>query len=380
LTARQNEYNSIQMLSYLEISKVSILTNIESFKKLIPKNTKLCAVIKGNAYGHGQNEVAKIIEKSINYFQVDDIEELRLLRKVSSKETFVFGYVPKEDLEELVLLDGILGVYDVERAAVLNSLAKKYSKKIRIHIKIDALLGRQGILLKDIPGFSKNLKKFKYLIIDGIYSHFSNIEDTDDLSHALKQMEYFDKARKIFEENGIHIPNRHFCATSGILVGNLLNKTFEIARLGIGMYGLWPSENLKRRYQKDVCLRPALTWITHVAQVKNVGKGFPIGYGITYITHKPTTVAVIPQGYSDGYDRGLSNCGQVMIKGTLCPVIGRVAMNMFAVDAGGLKLKQGDKAALIGSKNTADDIANKLGTINYEVVSRISPLLPRIVR
>jgi len=368
------------MLSYIQLSKSNLLFNINQFKKILPKNTKICAVIKGNAYGHGQNEIASVIEKYVDYFQVDDIEELKLLRKISNKKTLVFGYVEIKELENLILLDGIPGIFDIEHAIQLNKLGKKLDKKILVHIKIDALLGRQGLLLKDIPTFAKKISKLKYINIDGIYSHFSNIEDAKNLNHAKKQLEYFDKAIGIFEKHGIRDFKKHFCSTAGILVENSLNRKFDIARLGIGMYGLWPSSDLKRKFEKRVYLKPVLRWISHIAQIKEIEKSFPVGYGLTYIPKKRSKIAIVPQGYSDGYDRHLSNNSCVVINNKKCPVIGRVAMNMFAVKIDGLNVKVEDKVVLLGENVSAEYLAEKLNTINYEVVTRISPLLPRIFK
>jgi alanine racemase len=367
------------MLSYIQLSRSNLLSNIQTFRKLIPENAKLVAVIKGNAYGHGQNEIAQLAETYVDYFQVDDLEELRLLRKVSTKPTFVFGYVPVEDLEELVALKGTPGIYDIERARALNILGQEKKQKIEVQIKIDALLGRQGLLLDQIPVLCKQLKKLTNLDVAGIYSHFSNIEDTESLDHAFAQLEYFDQAVKVFEQHGFTQLQKHFSATSGILMSRDLTHTFDLYRLGLGMYGLWPSENLRIKFEDAVKLKPVLSWVTHVAQVKHVPENFPIGYGMTYITKTPLDVAIIPQGYSDGYDRGLSNVGQVEMNGKLFPVIGRIAMNMVSVDVTGSSVQVGDEVNLIGKLITPETIAEQLQTINYEIVARISPLLPRII-
>ena len=138
------------MLSYIEISKENLLHNFRLMKSLLRPEVKIAAVIKANAYGHGQNLVAKILEKEADYFQVDDIEELRLLREISKKPTFVFGYVAKNEIAEAIKLKGILGVYDKDQILCINSVAKKIRQKAVVHVKIDAALGRQGVLIKDL--------------------------------------------------------------------------------------------------------------------------------------------------------------------------------------------------------------------------------------
>lgn len=372
------------MLSYIELSKENLRHNVAALKKLCAPQTKIAAVIKGNAYGHYQNLIATLLEKNVDYFQVDDLEELQLLRKVSKKPTLVLGYVPLTELTKLVALKAIPGIYSIEQLNMLNKIGSEQNKKIAVHIKIDALLGRQGILSKEIPNFIKTLKNCTGIKVDGIYSHFSNIEDTSDFTHAQKQLDNFKKTVESFKKAGFKDFKTHISATSGLIVYDSRNPEFDIVRLGIGLYGLWPSEDLKTRFSHKLELKPVLRWVTHIAQIKILPKNFPIGYGLTYVTTKPTKVAVIPQGYSDGYDRGLSNIGEVLIRGKRCPVLGRVAMNMFVVNVSHVKnVNLEDEVVLLGKRGneeiTAEEIAQKLGTINYEVVTRISPLLSRVV-
>jgi len=178
-------------------------------------------------------------------------------------------------------------------------------------------------------------------------------------------------------------------ASSGAMVYEKNNENFSLVRLGISLYGMWPSEDLEKKLGppaggKDFQLKPIMRWVTHIAQLKTVPKNYSIGYGLTYVTSKPTKIAVIPQGYSDGYDRGLSNIGEVLISGSRCKIIGRVAMNMFVVDVSHLdNVKIEDEVVLLGSqggeKISAEEIAMQLGTINYEIVARISLVLSRVV-
>jgi len=173
-------------------------------------------------------------------------------------------------------------------------------------------------------------------------------------------------------------------ATSGVLVYEDVNDYFDMVRIGIGLYGLWPSEDLKERYKNRVSLKPVMAWKTCIAQIKTVPKGFTIGYGLTYKTPSEKKIAVIPQGYSDGYNRLLSNSGEVLIHGKRCPVLGRVAMNMFVVNVSHVEgVKVEDEVVLLGTQEnesiTAENIARKTNTINHEIVSSGSPLLPRVV-
>lgn len=372
-----------QPLSYIELSKANLIHNVQSFRSLLAPGTKIAGVIKANAYGHGQNEVAQIIEPYVDYFQVDDIEELHLLRKTSSKAALVLGYVAKADLEEAVRLDGILAIYDLERLTVLNEISQRLNKKPIVHLKIDTYLGRQGILLEELETFFQAARQFSDVTIEGIYSHFANIEDTSDFSHAQKQLESFQRAQTIAKQYGYDLLT-HISATSGILAYEKNQGQNAIVRLGIGLYGLWPSTDLQQQYQNQIQLKSAMRWVTHVAQVKTVPANYSIGYGLTYITDKPTKIAIIPQGYSDGYDRGLSNTGEVLISGKRCQVLGRVAMNMFVADVTKLdSVEAEDEVILLGQQGneviTAEELATKIDTINYEITTRVSPLLPRAI-
>lgn len=373
------------MLSYIEISKDNLLHNSRIIRNFVYPGTKIAAVIKANAYGHGQNEIATILENEVDYFQIDDLEELRLLRQVSQKPALVLGYVAKNELEEAIDLGGNISIYDEERLVIIDGIAKKKSKRINVHVKVDAYLGRQGILVDQANAFIELLKKSKNIDVKGLYCHFANIEDTSDFSHAQKQIDGFREVVEKFQNAGFENIETHASATSGVLVYEQKNRPNTLVRPGIGTYGMWPSEELRGRFENDDFeLKPVLRWISHVAQVKTVPTGYSIGYGLTFITSKPTKIAVVPQGYSDGFDRGLSNVGEVLIRGTRCRVLGRVAMNMFVVDVSHLnEVQQEDEIVLLGKQGdeeiTAEEIAAHLGTINYEITTRINPLLKRII-
>ena len=247
-------------------------------------------------------------------------------------------------------------------------------------MKIDALLGRLGVLPEQ-AGRMAGLIQDAGLELVSLYAHFSNIEDTTDLGHARKQIAAFkqayDAVKAVFP--GVE---RHLSATSGLMTVES-DLASDWVRLGIGLYGLYPSDELAAS-QASLALRPVLRWVSHLALAKQIPAGHPVGYGLSYIAQRAMVIGIVPQGYSDGYDRGLSNCGEVLVHGQRCPVIGRVAMNMFAIDltpAPGARAE--DQVILLGQQGndriTAEEMATKLGTINYEAVTRISPLLPRVL-
>ncbi|KKQ87524.1 MAG: alanine racemase [Parcubacteria group bacterium GW2011_GWF2_38_8] len=370
-------------LSYIELSKKNLIHNLKTLKDLT-KKAKIVAVVKGNAYGHGQNEVAKILEPFVDYFQVNSIFELKLLRKISRKKTFVLGYVEKNDLSRAIKLGCILSVFSLEQMSTISAIAKSVNMVQEIHLPIDAYLGREGFLEKELPKIFTELKKYKNIKLTGIYAHFANIEDTNNFTHAEKQINKYKKAIEIAEKFGFKKLQTHISATSGLLVYEKEKGVHPLVRLGIGVYGMWPSGHIKYLYKNKIELKPVLSWKTKIAQIKTLSAGSTIGYGLTHMVYVSTRIAVIPQGYADGLDRGLSNKGEVLIRGTRCKILGRVAMNMFVANVNHLKdIKTEDEVVIIGKQRreriTAEEIAEKIDTINYEITTRLSPLLPRIV-
>ena len=371
-------------LAHIELSKENLVTNIEQLRNFTKKGTRFVSVIKANAYGHGQAEVVKILNQHTEYFGINSINELQSLRKVSNKKTLVLGYVEETDLPEALKLGCILSIFSFEQLVKVSRAAKKINKIQEINIAIDAHLGREGILLEELPQFLETFKKSKNLKLFGVYAHFANIEDSADFSHAQKQIDTYEKALRIFEQHSFKNFYTHISATSGIMAYESDKGLHDIVRAGVGLCGLWPSEGLQKKYGNKIKLQPVLSWKTKIAQIKTLPAGSSIGYGLSYVTSKKTKIAVIPQGYSDGFDRNLSNKGEVLISGTRCKVLGRVMMNMFVVDVNHLKKVQAeDEVVIIGAqgkeKITAEEIANKIGTINYEITTRISSLLPRII-
>lgn len=369
-------------LSYIELSKKNLVHNIRVLRNLAKRGTKFSVAIKGSAYGHGQNQVAKILEPYVDYFQVDSIEELELLRKISKKKSFVFGYIQKTDLTRAVKLGCVLSIFSIGQLAEINKIAGKFKTKQEIHLPIDAYLGREGFLIKELPKILKEIKKSKFIKLTGIYAHFANIEDTKDFSHARKQIKEYEASLKLAKEFGFDSLETHMSATSGLLVYEKEKGIHPLVRLGIGAYGMWPSLGIKKMYK--IKLKPILSWKTKIAQIKILQKGNTIGYGLTYKTTKKTKIAVIPLGYADGFDRGFSNNGFVLINGIRCKILGRVMMNMFVADVNHLKnVKTEDEVVILGRQGreeiTTEEMAKRIDTVNYEITTRVSPLLPRIV-
>ncbi|MCX6754348.1 MAG: alanine racemase [Candidatus Nomurabacteria bacterium] len=371
-------------LSYVEISKDNLIHNIKQFRRLLNKNTKIAAVIKSNAYGYGDQEVAKVIESQTDYFQVNSIDELERVRKVTKKPILVLGYLNEDGIKRAIKQKAIISAFDPIHLLKINYISSILKTKTKVHIPIDSYLGREGIMPNQIDNFIIEIKKMKNIELDGVYSHFANIEDTMNFTHAQKQIDTYHNHVNIFKKNGFDKIKTHISATSGILVYEKGNSLHDMVRLGLGLYGIWPSEHLNYLNKNKVILKPALRWVTHVAQIKVLPANHPIGYGLTYITKKTTKIAVIPQGYADGLPRSLSNKGGVLIKGKRANILGRVAMNMIVVDISNIKdVLPEDEVVLLGKQGkneiTAEHIARDSDTINYEVTTKISSLLPRVI-
>jgi alanine racemase len=241
---------------------------------------------------------------------------------------------------------------------------------------------RQGVFVSEVPECLAILKKCKGIGLEGVYTHFASAGDPARPKETLGQLNLFKKALDIVEEEGFN-PIRH-CAATGAAI-NFPETHFDMVRIGIGLYGLWPSEETKLASERKIFLKPVLSWKTIVGEVKDLPKGSRVGYGFTGVVKRDSKVAILPVGYWHGYPVSLSSKARVLIKGQEARILGRVSMDMIAVDVSGIKnVKIGDEAVLIGKfgKNevSADELANLAGTINYEIITRLNPLIERVYR
>ena len=371
-------------LTTVEISRAALTSNLFQFRKQVGNRTKIMAVIKSNAYGHGIQEVSKIVSQNgADWLGINSLEEGMSLREEKIKlPILIMGYIPLAKLGEAIKNNLSFVVYNRETIKQAERQASKLGKKAKVHLKLETGTNRQGISIKEIVPFTKFCLTLKNVFLEGIYTHYANIEDTLDPGFAMEQLRKFQKALQIIKVAGINIPIKHTACSAATI---LFPEThFDLVRVGIGLYGLWPSRETRLSAGNSLKLKPVLSWKTKIAQVKEVQKGETISYGRTFKTSRKTKIAILPVGYWDGYDRGLSNSGRVLIKSQFAPVVGRVCMNMIMVDVTNIPgVKTEDEVSLIGKQGeneiTAEEIAQKLGTINYEVVTRINPLLPREV-
>ncbi|MGI6394184.1 MAG: alanine racemase [bacterium] len=376
--------------SWIEISRSAYKKNIDFFRSRTTQGVEIAVVIKANGYGHGIIETARIAEEcNISIFCVHSLEEGLNLRKAGfDQRIIVLGPVMVNALNVVVENDLEIVCYLVENLKNLEKNCALLNKTAQIHLKIETGTNRQGISGQALLQFVRELKNCSHLELKAVFSHFANIEDTTDHSYAKEQMERFQQELNLIREEGFRGFDLHFASSAAAAI---YPKThFSMVRLGISQFGLWPSKETYLSYITEHghgiehILNPVMTWKTVVSQIKSVKSGEFVGYGCTHQVTRDSKIAVLPIGYSDGYDRKLSNQGYVLIRGKRAPVVGRVAMNLTTVDVTDIAdVTVEDEVVLIGKQGNqiirAEDLAAFTGTINYEVVSRIGSHIPRIV-
>lgn len=388
-------------LQWLEIDKKAIEHNYKSFKYLLraSKKVKIMAVVKANAYGHGLVEFAQeAVKNGAKYLGVVNIDEALILRKAKIETPIlVLGYVPLERANEAAVNDIEIAVTNQEYAVGL--IRAKLNKTIKVHLKVETGINRLGVDPEGVLLVAKELVRYKKIDIVGLYSHLASVEENNH-EYTAGQFEKFGEIITALKKYNIDIPVKHIASSGATML--YPESFFDMVRVGISQYGLWPSEENKQAVEEELdidapspFLKPVMSYKSCIVQLKEVKSGY-IGYGCSYRVNRSMRVAVVPVGYYEGFDRKLScsnpkdetcKCGEVLISGVRCPVVGRVCMNMIIVDVSKVRssmIREGDEVVIFGKQGnneiTVDEIANKLGTINYEVVSRIPEHITRIYR
>lgn len=355
--------------TWIEINLDAIAQNVRNIKKLIGEKKELMAVVKGNGYGHDILEISSIVLKNgATRLAVARLEEGIFLRKAGiAVPILVLGLTLEQQVELLVLYNITPTVSEYEMIEKLSESAFKEDKIVKVHLKVDTGMGRIGIFSNHVLNFIKKVKVLKNVEIEGIFTHFS-VADEKDKSYTEKQFGKFMEVLTFLEKEGIRIPVKHVSNSATLL--DLPHMWLDLVRPGISVYGLYPS----REVQKTVKLIPAHTFKTRIVFLKELPAGEYISYGRTYTTkQKRTVIASLPVGYADGYNRLLSNQGEVLVRGKRFPVIGRVCMDQTMIDVTNLpQVEIGDEVVLWGRQGqeeiTVEEIADKIKTINYEVV------------
>lgn len=366
---------------YAQIDLDAVCDNIAEMKRCIRQETKILAVIKTDAYGHGAIPIAKELE-NVDYvygYAVATAEEALDLRKNQiEKPILILGYTFSGSYEELIKNEISMAVFRLDSFIEIEKVAKKIGKKACVHIKVDTGMGRIGVL-PDERGleFAGKVIQSENVKLDGIFTHFAKADEANK-DFTFEQLEKFERfVKKVEETYSYSIPLKHVSNSAGII--DIKEANLDLVRAGIILYGLWPSDEVCK---ERICLKPALSLYSTVVYLKEVKKGTTISYGGTFVAQKEMKVATIPVGYGDGYPRSLSGKGYVLIRGQKARILGRVCMDQFMVDVTEIEgVEMGDKVTLIGKDAKECITVENLGALadkfNYEFVCGLSKRIPR---
>ena len=365
--------------TWAEIDVDALIHNFNIIKQTA--NTKVCAVVKANAYGHGVDIVAPLLQQAgADFFAVSNIEEALELRELGiTKPILILGYTPAEYVQQLATHEISQCVYSLDYANELSVEAAKCNVKIKVHLKLDTGMSRIGFDCRNDKlaeiGDAISAAKLNRFDIEGVFTHFA-VSDRNELQEdgfTAEQYNRFCKAIDVLKANGIDPEYKHCCNSAALCLDS--DKHLNMCRAGIVLYGLTPSIDLK--LPQD--FKPVMSFKSVVSQVKNIRCGDTVSYGRTFKAQKDMTIATISAGYADGYYRLLSNKASVLINGKRAKIIGRVCMDQFCVDVSDIRdVKRGDEVVLFGDGLPVEELADIVGTINYELVCAVSSRVIRV--
>lgn len=364
-----------------DIDLDAVLYNMESMHKKLKPGTKIAAVVKADGYGHGAVEISRVLENLPylwGYAVATSNEAMQLVEAGRKKPIIILGLSFPEQFEEIVENDLRPAVCTYETAQALSDIAAEKNKVCRIHIKVDTGMSRIGFqVTPESADMVARISKLPNIMIEGIFTHFARADESSK-APAYEQFKQFEKMVAMVEEKGVQIPLKHCSNSAGIV--EIPECNMDMVRAGITLYGLWPSEEVDKT---KISLKPVMSLRSRVAYVKELLPGRQISYGGTFTVKKKMTVATVPVGYGDGYARGLSNKGWVLIKGQKAPICGRVCMDQCMVDVTDIPgVKIGDTVTLLGKdadeEITMEQLGELSGRFNYEFACLITPRVPRI--
>lgn len=364
-----------------DIDLDAVLYNMESMHKKLKPGTKIAAVVKADGYGHGAVEISRVLENLPylwGYAVATSNEAMQLVEAGRKKPIIILGLSFPEQFEEIVENDLRPAVCTYETAQALSDIAAEKNKVCRIHIKVDTGMSRIGFqVTPESADTVARISKLPNIMIEGIFTHFARADESSK-APAYEQFKQFEKMIAMVEEKGVQIPLKHCSNSAGIV--EIPECNMDMVRAGITLYGLWPSEEVDKT---KISLKPVMSLRSRVAYVKELLPGRQISYGGTFTVKKKMTVATVPVGYGDGYARGLSNKGWVLIKGQKAPICGRVCMDQCMVDVTDIPgVKIGDTVTLLGKdadeEITMEQLGELSGRFNYEFACLITPRVQRI--
>lgn len=374
MSTEKEGYNRI----YAGINIDNLRYNVKTMKSLVKPDMKVLLVIKADAYGHGSVEVAKRTLDLADYFGVATIDEAVELRNAGiDTPILIIGYTDRDNYDKLIAYNITQAVFDVEECKILSELALSKGKKAKVHIKVDTGMSRIGFLTDD-NGVNEaaKLKELEGLDIEGIFTHYAKADEFDKTA-ALGQKDKFKWFIEELEKKGMSFAIKHIDNSAGTM--ELKDNEFDMIRLGIVTYGLYPSDEV----DKSVIIKPVMSLVAHIAHIKTLPAGVGVSYGWTFVTDKETRIATVTVGYADGYPRAQSGRGRVIIHGKYAPILGRVCMDQIMVDVTDIpEAKLRDEVILIGSSEdaciTVEEVAEPAASFNYELVCNIARRVPRV--
>ena len=360
-----------------KINLDAIEYNFNQARHKLPENVKLMCVVKAFAYGHGAVQIAKLLDGRCDFFGVACLEEALELKHAGIKNpVLILGYASPSIYDKIVENDIRVSVFSYEAAQALSKEAVKQNKTAKFHFCVDTGMSRIGFqVLEESADICQKITGLPNIEAEGLFSHYATADEAD-LSKAEAQRERFKDFIRMLESRGVSIPIKHLSNSAGIMN---FDECFDMCRMGIVLYGLYPSEEVNKSL---LDIKPAMSWLTHVSHIKTLEAGREISYGGTYKTAEARVIATIPVGYADGYPRCLSNIGKVLINGKFAPIVGRVCMDQFMVDVTDIEnVAVETPVTLVGRDGdavlTMEEVANAAHSFNYELPCRIAPRVPR---
>ncbi len=369
--------------TWLEISRGALAHNLRLLRQRLASGVRLMAVVKANAYGHGAPETARILQAAgADAFAVATLQEAIELRTAGiGRPVLVLGYTPAWQAEAALSQEITLTVADVETAAAMHDIAQTHQKSLTVHLKVNTGMNRLGVRPAAAPALLATLAQMPGLNVEGIFTHFATADELDK-QHTEAQFTLFQKLLADLSAAGLRPPIAHAANSAALLT--MPHTHLDMARTGIALYGLDPD--------RDECklppgFRPALAWKAIVTQVSAIEAGEAVSYGREFIADRPMRIADLPVGYADGFPRKPKNWGSVLIHGQPAPILGRVCMDQCVVDVSDIEaahgpVRLGDEVVIIGQQGnaaiTAEEASARIGTNNYDIVSRILARVPRL--
>jgi alanine racemase len=384
--------NDVSSLTWAEIDLGALAHNYRELRRVTNSSADMMAVVKADGYGHGAPQVAEVaLENGAEFLAVARLNEAIRLREAGiSAPILLFGHSLPAYVEILASQNIWAALNSLEGARSISAEAVRRKTTIKAHIKVDTGMGRLGLMADELAVQTTSGEQFKRAVsdiiaistlpgieVEGIFTHFANA-DSRDKGHALTQLSRFKKILEALKKHPFQVKYRHAANSAATI--ELPESHLDMVRPGIAQYGLWPSEEVDKQ---RIDLKPVMSLKSKVIQVKEVGPGFVVSYGSTYVTPASTRIATIPIGYADGYDRILSSKGHMLVGGVRAPIIGRVCMDLTMIDVGHIAdVHLEDEVVILGSQGnetiSADEIAKQVGTINYEIVSSLTSRVPKV--